>query len=285
MRFGAGILTMGLFAALLGGCSFDQMGRYFYDRMADAADCGRAGIAFGRIGLQGSATLTQYVEVGAGSYNEAGKIGFLGRRGGYWLETRDELAFFTVWYYHLQRVNQSGNILDHDDNILKRLSAVPGRPFEDPTWLFDLNGYLGVAGLELGVDPYQFIDFVIGFTTYDLADDDIFSTPVNSPEFRKKLDSTQYGRGSTTLPPSVNTPTQAIPPAPGSGAGATGYGVFQPTSFPTQPNGQAPVVVTPKTNATTDFNTLAAPPTSEVAPPGTAQNGLKPYDMNANFAK
>lgn len=167
------------------GCSAP----YWQDRLLDAGD-----------------TLTFTVGPGVGAKAGAGPLcvnsGFLyhvdmsGLRYGDFVgrsEKEDHewgilFAFTETWHYPSPLQQQRGKKLEHirmDDEL--PFLQLPGPDREKLEGIYMLSQIEAIAGLgisaRLGANPFELLDFLLGWTTLDIASDDYFSeNPPPEPE-------------------------------------------------------------------------------------------------------
>jgi len=205
-------ITLCLIQLTQSACS-SPVSRYVYDRFADAADVGRANLGLGSPGLGMDVQLTRYVRGAFGGYQDQNKMGFLGRKGGFWVEDKSILAFGKTYRYYLRRKNVVGNIQDSNIELLHLLSGPPEMQKLSPPWLFDISLYVFFIGAELGLDPFEAVDFILGWLTIDIADDDILRRPDPGKTYMQKLKQTGYGKKTPPSPP-IPTFNKGISPIP-----------------------------------------------------------------------
>ncbi|NQT19209.1 MAG: hypothetical protein HQ592_05855 [Planctomycetes bacterium] len=166
------LATLALAAALPAfGCA-----EYIENRADDLADIARLNIG-GGYGASVDASITRYVRFSAGGYEKTVKAGFVGRQGGIWKERRQGLAF-VGGYTETSREPIRGNALLPPPDTTDRLQ---------PWYADEERGVTEIAvsllifgGFELGVDPGQMLDFIVGLAGIDIYEDD-FDAPVAPP--------------------------------------------------------------------------------------------------------
>lgn len=178
------LVTFALTAVVLSsGCS-----RYLRNRAEDLADVARLNIG-GGYGASVDASITRYARISVGGYEKTVKAGFVGRQGGIWKERRQGLAFI-AGYAETSREPIWGNayLLPPDARDgLQPWYADKERGVTEIT-----VSLLVLGGFEVGVDPGQMLDFVIGLVGIDLYGDDTH-TPIETPgpesrSFRRRRD-------------------------------------------------------------------------------------------------
>ncbi|MFH1422228.1 MAG: hypothetical protein ABIH42_05895 [Planctomycetota bacterium] len=161
------------------GGFFSSIGRYFSNRTLDFVDIFKINVGIG-LGLNVNVRATQLVQAG-GFYTAATKAGIMGREAGFWNENSLEMGIPLIFY-------------GRDVDIAPAGSGVTGLASyrQQVLWMFD--GYeddksfdedydrefleIGVSAqaifpsFEFAIRLKQIADFVIGFTTIDICDDD-----------------------------------------------------------------------------------------------------------------
>ena len=157
-------LAVLLLAALLAsGCS-----GYWRQRANDLADIGRLNVGAG-YGASVDASATRYARFSAGSYENTTKAGFVGREGGVWEEERHGIAFI-AGYTETSREPIYGNAYVPEQDPASGLqSAWADRERGVTEFTISLHA---LVGLEVGFDPGQLADFVLGFAGIDIYGDD-----------------------------------------------------------------------------------------------------------------
>ena len=171
-----------LVAALLTtGCA--DFKTYIKDRGNDLADCftARAGIAYG-LGVR--TQVTNYVRVSAGIGSYSGKwVGYFGRN------RVDEspleqawigLPFSVLYLFSTEfRVGRSkddwtASLLGVHVEEFRRPNPQwsPGVPLVREKFFIEVGATLGAVGFDLGFNPVEFVDFLLGWTTLDITGDD-----------------------------------------------------------------------------------------------------------------
>lgn len=186
----------GVFCAA--GCA--EFGTYMRDRGHDFADCFtvRAGLAYG-FGVR--AQVTNYFGASAGFSLDIKKYGFFGRErvkveGGWggipilnavllsmYLSPGKHgpppLSPFLVPFFTDFRFYEDGPLLcslkvfgfDLGKNGFPARKTVPP-PFLRERFFIEVGATLGAVGLDLGFNPVEFLDFLLGWFTADITDDD-----------------------------------------------------------------------------------------------------------------
>jgi len=137
-------------------------------RANDLADVGRLNVGAG-FGASLDASATRYGRFSAGSYEDTTKVGFVGREGGVWKEERHGIAFI-AGYTETARDPICGNAwLPEPDPAsgLQPAWADTERGLTEFTFSLHM-----LVGLEVGFDPGQLLDFVLGFAGVDIYRDD-----------------------------------------------------------------------------------------------------------------
>ncbi|HUU69118.1 MAG TPA: hypothetical protein VM186_06315 [Planctomycetota bacterium] len=137
-------------------------------RANDFADIGRLNVGAG-FGASIDASATRYGRISAGSYENTTKVGFVGREGGVWKEDRHGIAFING-YTETTRDPIYGNAwLPEPDPASELQPAWADTERGAAEFTFSLHV---LVGFEVGFDPGQLLDFVLGFAGVDIYRDD-----------------------------------------------------------------------------------------------------------------
>jgi hypothetical protein len=163
-----------LFLALLSGCS------WLGERGRDLGDIVRAEGAVG-VGLQAGVNAGELLHLGFGSSRRwsagwAYGIGTAERR------TEDHLPLSFVYSLiepeaealHSLKLGKKNDILKHRCPAVAPCTLQEGS-IRKPTmqfWSLEVNVMALAVGLELGVNPGEFVDFLLGLFGFDIAGDD-----------------------------------------------------------------------------------------------------------------
>ena len=156
---------------LTSGCS-----GYWRQRANDLADVGRLNVGAG-YGASIDASATRYARFSAGSYENTTKAGFVGRQGGVWDEERHGIAFIAGCTETSRDPIYGNASLPEPDPASGLQSAWADRERGVTEFTFSLHALIG---FEIGFDPGQLADFILGFAGVDLYGDD--SAPAGEPE-------------------------------------------------------------------------------------------------------
>jgi len=152
-----------LMIATASGCT-----GWWAHRANDLADVGRLNVGAG-FGASLDASATRYGRISAGSYENTTKVGFVGREGGLWNEERHGIAFI-AGYTETSRDPIYGNAwLPEPDPASDLQSAWADTERGVAEFTVSLHVLIG---LEVGFDPGQLLDFVLGFAGVDIYRDD-----------------------------------------------------------------------------------------------------------------
>ena len=158
------LATFGLATiALICGCS-----GYLRNRAADLADIARLNVG-GGYGASIDASITRYVRVSLGGYEQAVKAGFVGRQGGLWKERRQGVAL-VAGYTETSREGIRGNVSLPPPDTEEGLQPWYADKERGATEIV-LSFFL-LAGFEVGIDPGQILDFLVGWAGVDVYGDD-----------------------------------------------------------------------------------------------------------------
>lgn len=175
------ILIISLVALSTTGCA--SVGTYFRDRGNDLADCAmvRIGVGYGLNGLLRVTKIGPTVYLGLGEHEY---YGFMGRNWYVTTETTGGLGLVGahrvvsdkkhLTYYQPPdkwfRINDC-NILAVPGHVLTSYS--PSRPIDLGAGAWWIEATLGCfVGVNVGINPYEIADFVMGLFTVDFACDD-----------------------------------------------------------------------------------------------------------------
>lgn len=147
-----------------------QAGHYFLNRWYDLIDCVDFSVGAGP-GMMFNAHATKLVQVGGG-YMNAKQVGFRGRNAGIWKEKRTEVGVSLLYYQKIEREHINGWVENfRTDKMDLDTSAIYANDHD--------RSFLGVgatvqAGIMVNANfrPMQALDFVLGWMTVDILDDD-----------------------------------------------------------------------------------------------------------------
>ncbi len=177
-----------LVAAITSGCA--DFKTYMKDRSNDLADCFtvRVGRAYG-LGIRGQ--VTNYVSVSGGASFRESKEGYFGRAkiqvSGNWsgipvnqlMLMFGYLVFVDVRLWDNARLPQGAslfgvNISEFVDEVgipyAERMR--PSTPFLREKFFLEIGATLGIVGFDLGFNPVEFADFLLGWFNVDITGDD-----------------------------------------------------------------------------------------------------------------
>jgi hypothetical protein len=149
------------------GCQF---GHYFLSRWYDLVDC--VDFSFGAgLGLMVQARATKLVQAGGG-WSDAYHVGFRGRSAGIWKEQRKEVGVSLLYYQKVHRERVTGWVESfRTDKMDLDTSAVYANNNDRSFLGIGATVQAGVM-VDVNVRPMQAIDFVLGWVTVDVLDDD-----------------------------------------------------------------------------------------------------------------
>jgi hypothetical protein len=190
--------------------------RYAQNRVDDLQDSARLGLEFGpQFGVHTEATVLMHTGVGFGLVPATTNTGY-GVMGRY-TPFRYQARSFDLVFMHYRALD------GYPENLCHFSPLIPGesnshqpRHYAPIDWLdTELAAYC-VLGARVGVNPGQFVDFLAGLFTIDLAGDD---TPA-LPERKKRDKTPAIAPARHPLTPRPSRPsTEKVFPAPrGSGA-------------------------------------------------------------------
>lgn len=147
-----------------------QFGSYFLGRWYDLVDV--ADFSFGAgPGLMLQAHITKLAQIGGG-WSDAYHVGFRGRSAGIWKEKRKEIGVSLLYYQKVQRERITGWVESFRTEKMDLDTSAAYANNND-------RSFLGVgatvqAGLMMNVNvrPMQALDFVLGWMTIDVLEDD-----------------------------------------------------------------------------------------------------------------
>lgn len=144
---------------------------YLKDRVNDLADLVRISGGVGP-GFDFDLCASRYLQLGIGYYDTA-RLGIVGREIGIWKEESFDFNVIGPFFGETNRRNLWSNVEDYPQSHERLMASVYD---EDRTWL-GLSGRIHalLAGVELGVEPVELADLVLGIFTIDLLKDDYYS--------------------------------------------------------------------------------------------------------------
>jgi len=158
------------------------VGTYFKDRLNDFVDIFSLSLSLG-IGVQANVRVTQIVEAG-GLFWGGSKFGFIGRQGGAWEETVAEFGMPGFYIRSVQITPASGNIEPANTERGQSLwifCGDEGIPYDSgydrKFWQVGATAHAGLVGLDFSVNLKELFDFLLGWTTLDISNDDTGNRP------------------------------------------------------------------------------------------------------------
>ena len=153
-----------------GPCVAKQASHYFLSRWYDLCDCVDFSVGGGP-GFLINARATKLAQIGFG-YSDAYHVGFRGRSAGFWREKRKEVGVSLLYYQKIKRERITGWVESfRSDKMDLDTSAVYANAVD--------RGFTGVGVtvhalvlVDVNVRPMQALDFVAGWFTIDILDDD-----------------------------------------------------------------------------------------------------------------
>ncbi len=147
-----------------------QAGHYFLSRFYDLMDCVDFSVGTGP-GLYANVHATKLVQAGGG-YSKAYHVGMRGRSVGVWREKRQEVGVSLLYYQRVQRERVTGWVESfRAEKMDLDTSAVYANNND--------RSFLGVGAMvhagvmvDVNVRPMQALDFVLGWMTIDILEDD-----------------------------------------------------------------------------------------------------------------
>ncbi|MBI4614579.1 MAG: hypothetical protein HY720_13295 [Planctomycetes bacterium] len=148
-------------------------GGYFIGRCLDFADLLGLSVMYG-VGLDVNARASKIAQVGAGWYDAHRRLGFIGRYPGYWSEERAEGGISLLYGHWLERRDLNGPITKyHPVGFFPRGQNWDIQNGKDRT-IDEVGGtaFAGFLGVDVHHRPVELIDFILGWFTVDIMDDD-----------------------------------------------------------------------------------------------------------------
>ncbi len=148
-------------------------GGYFIARGLDFADLLGLSVMYG-VGLEVNARASKMAQVGAGWYDAHRRLGFIGRYPGYWAEERAEGGISLLYGHWLERRDLHGPITKyHPVGFFPRGQNWDIQNGKDRT-IDEVGGtaFVGFLGVDAHHRPVELIDFLLGWFTVDIMDDD-----------------------------------------------------------------------------------------------------------------
>ena len=147
-----------------------QAGHYFLSRWYDLIDIVDFSVGAGP-GFLVNVRATKMAQIGGG-YSDAYHVGFRGRSAGVWHEKRKEIGVSLLYYQQIERERITGWVENfRSDKMDLDTSAVYANNND--------RSFLGVGAtvqagvlVDVNVRPMQALDFVLGWFTIDILDDD-----------------------------------------------------------------------------------------------------------------
>jgi len=166
-----GLLLLLAAGGLGGGC------RYAQNRLADFQDAARLGLEIGpQFGVHAEATVLMHTGLGFGLVPATTNTGYgaMGRHTPF----RYHVRSFDLVFMHYRAID------GYPENLCHISPLIPGetnthqpRDYAPIDWLdTELAAYC-VVGARVGFNPGQFVDFLAGLFTLDLAGDDTLEEP------------------------------------------------------------------------------------------------------------
>ncbi|HEY3319828.1 MAG TPA: hypothetical protein VGP72_05055 [Planctomycetota bacterium] len=147
-----------------------QAGHYFLSRFYDLIDIVDFSVGAGP-GLMVNVRATKLVQA-IGGYSDAYRVGFRGRSAGVWREKRKEIGVSLLYYQKVQRERVTGWVESFRSEKMDLDTSTVYANNND-------RSFLGVGAtiqagvlVDVNVRPMQALDFVLGWMTIDILDDD-----------------------------------------------------------------------------------------------------------------
>ncbi len=186
-------LILSLFVVTVFGAGCADFKTYMRDRGNDLADCftARVGLSYG-LGVRVQATSLISVTIG-GAYDEK-KVGYIGRTAiegtGSWvgIPLTQFGAFLPILYlgpalfvvtdlrqYEDKALPETMSIFGFNTagmEGLEKFCMEPHLPALREKGFMEVSATVGAVGFDLGVNPFEILDFLLGWFTFDITGDD-----------------------------------------------------------------------------------------------------------------
>ena len=171
--------SAGMLAREAGACNLNaedggslgvQAGHYFLSRWYDLIDIVDFSVGAGP-GFMVTAHVTKFAQAGGG-WSDAHRVGFRGRSAGVWREKRKEVGVSLLYYQKVERECITGWVESFRSDKMDLDTASVYANNNDRSFLG--IGATVQAGIlvDINVRPMQAADFVLGFFTIDVLEDD-----------------------------------------------------------------------------------------------------------------
>ena len=147
-----------------------QAGHYFLSRWYDLIDCVDFSVGAGP-GFLINARITKLAQA-VGGYSDAYRVGFRGRSAGVWREKRKEVGVSLLYYQKVERERVTGWVESFRSEKMDLDTSAVYANNNDRSFLgVGATIHVGVL-VDVNVRPMQALDFVLGWMTIDILDDD-----------------------------------------------------------------------------------------------------------------
>lgn len=147
-----------------------QAGHYFLSRFYDLIDCVDFSVGAGP-GFLINVRATKLAQL-AGGYSDAFHVGFRGRSAGVWREKRKEVGVSLLYYQKVERERVTGWVESFRSEKMDLDTSSVYANNNDRSFLgVGATIHVGVL-VDVNVRPMQALDFVLGWMTIDILDDD-----------------------------------------------------------------------------------------------------------------
>lgn len=147
-----------------------QAGHYFLSRWYDLIDCVDFSVGAGP-GFLINVRATKLAQA-VGGYSDAYHVGFRGRSAGVWREKRQEVGVSLLYYQKVCRERVTGWVESFRSEKMDLDTSAVYANNNDRSFLgVGATIHVGVL-VDVNVRPMQALDFVLGWMTIDILDDD-----------------------------------------------------------------------------------------------------------------
>jgi hypothetical protein len=154
------------------------IGTYFRDRANDFVDIFSLSLSLG-FGAIVNVRATQFVQCG-GLFFDGSKVGFMGRQAGTWTHSECEMGI-PGFYIRSVEIMPDGKSVkrictDRGQSWFFQLCGDEGVPYDynydRRLWQVGASVHAILLGIDFSVDLKELLDFLLGWSTLDIANDD-----------------------------------------------------------------------------------------------------------------